>query len=233
MGVVTLKNVWTRGGAVWCVNFLVLKRNGWRNALAEDVFRTKEKRGDGFRTRRAKDDEEWCETHLFNVRSYGIYLLWESCKWQRLCGKLWRSSAGDEFSTTRRTRSCGDLSEIIFFGVNASSYGGGWRFPFASLLELFVSRFCIWTLLDRAQALKDFNGVLCHSTLLSPSWFLRLSSDAAASIASGVRASRSCICFTRRICGAPWRGTWTTHFRLAYFPPVLSFIPSVVCVCLT
>jgi hypothetical protein len=70
----------------------------------KDVFRTKEKRGDG----------------------------------------LGRSSAGDEFSTTRRTRSCEDLSEIfIFFGVNASSYGGGWKSHFASLLELFVSRFCI------------------------------------------------------------------------------------------
>ncbi len=196
-----------------CVIFLVQKRNGWRNALARRCFQNERETRRWFRVRRTKDDEEWCETHLFNVRSYGIYLLWESCKWQRLCGKLRRSSAG-EFSTTRRTRSCGDLSEIfIFFGVNASSYGGGWRFHFASLLELFVSRFCIWTLLDRAQALKDFNGVLCHSTLLSPSWFLHLSSDAAATIASGVRASRSCICFTRRICGAPWWGTWTTHFR--------------------
>jgi len=97
------------------VNFLVLERKWVKKRISRKCFQKERETRRWFRTRRAKDDEEWCETHLFNVRVYVMYLLWESCKWQRLCGNLRRSSAGDEFSTTRRTRSCGDLSEKLFF----------------------------------------------------------------------------------------------------------------------
>ncbi len=63
-----------------------------KKRISRKCFQNERETRRWFRTRRAKDDEEWCETHLFNVR-FMVYICY---------GSLVNGSASVEIYDVRR-----------------------------------------------------------------------------------------------------------------------------------